>query len=356
MSRKPTSVTLKDIAAQAGVSHTAVSAALNGTGRISDEKRERICEVAKQMNYQPHFAAQMLRAHRTGHLGLVICGEESKDVMDSGFFGPVISHFISACEHQDTRYRIDFVSQSSNENGPTVLPDGLAGGMVDGALIAGYYEPQLAHWLEHQNTRPWVGIGEAASHYVKDNSQQNIYQAIQHLTALGHRRIALLHGDVAFNSNEEAVIGFEKACKDFQIQLQDHWIQYIQMMPRRDGVHKTAAWAKKLLTSPDRPTAIICKGMGASRAVVSVAQQLHLDVPGQLSVLGCGTQAESERSYPCMAYIEPDYQQIVHHAMFMLDQLLASRRVQSPSVFVPANIVWNDTVGPPPQTVITPKA
>lgn len=347
MAQKPTSVTLKDIAARAGVSHTAVSAALHGTGRISDEKRQHILSVARQMSYQPRLAAQMLRANRTGHLGMIICGEDSADFMDSGFYGPIVSSFIKACEERDIRYHIEFAKENPNAGEGFVPPANFAGGMVDGALVAGYYHQEFAHWLDHENQRPWIGIGESARYFVKDDSRQNVYQVVQHLVALGHRRIAFLHGDVSFNSNEEGLLGFEQACADFRIDIQSQWVQFIQVYPRREGIEKTAAWAKKFLGQSNRPTAVICKGMGIARAVVSVAQQLHLQVPRQLSVLGCGTKAEAERSYPCLAHMQPDYPQIVHQALFMLQQLLAGREVANPSSLVTANLVWDDTVAPP---------
>ena len=52
-----TQVTLKDIAEASGVALTTVSAALNGTGRVSETLRERIEKIAHRMNYEPNIAA-----------------------------------------------------------------------------------------------------------------------------------------------------------------------------------------------------------------------------------------------------------------------------------------------------------
>ena len=188
MSRKSSNVTLKDIAAQAGVSHTAVSAALHGTGRISDEKREHILSVAKKMSYRPRLAAQMLRSNRTGHLGMIVCGVNLTDLMDSGFHGPIVSSFIQACEERDIRYHIEFAKEAVNPDDDFIPPAYFSGGMVDGALVVGYCDQPFAHWLEHENTRPWVSVGESAAYFVKDNSEQNVYQVAQHLVALGCER------------------------------------------------------------------------------------------------------------------------------------------------------------------------
>ncbi|NCC66144.1 MAG: LacI family transcriptional regulator, partial [Spirochaetia bacterium] len=77
--------TLKDIAAVVGVSARAVSAALNGTGRISQEMRERIQEVARQMHYRPNLQARGLVQQRTYLLGTVF------PYANVSFFNDIIS-------------------------------------------------------------------------------------------------------------------------------------------------------------------------------------------------------------------------------------------------------------------------
>ena len=346
MSRKTSPVTLKDIAISAGVSHTAVSAALHGTGRIGEGKRQKIISIARRLNYQPRLAAQMLRARRTGHLGLILCGENTVDHMDSGFFSPIVSNFIRVCEERDIRYHIEFSQENHLSGDGFVPPSYMAGGMVDGALIAGFCHQKFAHWLTQENRLPWVSIGEPSTYHVNDDTRQSIYMATQHLVAIGHRRIALLHGDISFKSNEDALRGFKQACGDFHLDSPHQRTQFIPGMPRRDAVTQAAEWAKQNLSAHDRPTAVICMGMGMARAVVSIAQQLQLRVPEQISVLGRGTQAESERSFPCLAFIQPNYQAMVSEALYMLEQLVTSRKIQRPALSIPANLIWHDTVAP----------
>ena len=94
---KKKSVKLKDIAIQAEVSVATVSAALNGTGRIGDELRSRIMEVARQMNYEPNLAARLLKQKHCNDIGLVI-SDPPRRIAGSGFFQPMIYHFIQLCD------------------------------------------------------------------------------------------------------------------------------------------------------------------------------------------------------------------------------------------------------------------
>ena len=52
-------VTLKDIAEATNTTIPTVSAALNGTGRISDARREEIARIARDLNYQPHIGVHL---------------------------------------------------------------------------------------------------------------------------------------------------------------------------------------------------------------------------------------------------------------------------------------------------------
>src|SRR6185295_14136328 len=82
--RRPTSTRrleragIRDVAAAAGVSITTVSDALNGKGRLPDETRSRVREVADRLGYRPSAAARTLRTGRSGLIGLTVTtyGEE----------------------------------------------------------------------------------------------------------------------------------------------------------------------------------------------------------------------------------------------------------------------------------------
>ena len=65
-------MTLKDIAKKAKVSTATVSYALNNTGNISQETRQRILKIADELNYQPNKIAKSLRVKRTHTIGILI--------------------------------------------------------------------------------------------------------------------------------------------------------------------------------------------------------------------------------------------------------------------------------------------
>ena len=85
MVRKNSTVTLKDIAQELGLSVKAVSTGLNGTGRLSPETRKRIQETALRMGYAPNAAARSLVTHRSSFIGVLA------PYLNSSFFGNIIA-------------------------------------------------------------------------------------------------------------------------------------------------------------------------------------------------------------------------------------------------------------------------
>ena len=90
--------TIKEVAKEAGVSIAAVSYALNGTGNVSEETKNRIMQAVKKLNYLPNENARNLRKRRKTSIGLFL-----KDFV-VGFYGVLLESAVAAC----VKNNIDF--------------------------------------------------------------------------------------------------------------------------------------------------------------------------------------------------------------------------------------------------------
>lgn len=135
-------VKLKDIADAAGVAVATVSAALNGTGTVSNAMRERVRKVAAEMNYEPNMAAKLLKQKRSRDLGLIV-SDLPERIFGSGYFMPMISSFIRQCESEELRCQIEYHDPASSKI-PSLLVNGLAGGVLHGGTIS----PAVRKFLE----------------------------------------------------------------------------------------------------------------------------------------------------------------------------------------------------------------
>src|SRR4051794_13811840 len=95
---KPSRVTLRDVAEQAGVSVTSASEALNGRGRVSAATRAHIEQVAADLGYRPNPSARSLRVGSSRLIGLVVCPYRDLPTrhITNDFLGPLLQEYAIA--------------------------------------------------------------------------------------------------------------------------------------------------------------------------------------------------------------------------------------------------------------------
>lgn len=340
-------VTLKDIAARAGVAVTTVSSALHRNGRVSEKQRQTIQALAREMGYEPKMAAQLLRSNTTGHIGLLLPGHLAGDISEAGHAGPIMSNFVRACEQRDIPYHVEIV----NTAGDFEPPRQIVGGLVDGVLVGGYIDERLNAWLEARGF-PWVSVDEVANYCVLSADDEGMYQAVQRLAALGHRRFAYAGRPGTHSTHRLALEGFYKAVADFHLDFQsERDLKMFDNKPRPALLQSSSTWAREILARPDRPTAILCHDMVLARGITYEALRRGLEVPRDLSLVAVGTAADAEKSLPCLSTIEVNFESIVDQAVSLLVRKLRKEPAMQQSQLrrVVPELVMRQTVAPPPQ-------
>ena len=112
--------------------------------------RERVRKVAQEMNYEPNFAAKLLKQKQNNDLGLIV-SDIPERIFGSGYFMPMISCFIRQCEELGLRCQIEYYDLTKAEKLPALLTNGLAGGVLHGGVIS----PALREWLTSALVTPW---------------------------------------------------------------------------------------------------------------------------------------------------------------------------------------------------------
>lgn len=337
-------VTIRDISKRAGVALTTVSSALHGRGRVGEKQRLRIQQIAREMGYQPKLAAQMLRATTTGHVGLILPNSDPDQIIQGGHSGPILAQFIKACETRDRRYHVEFLK--CGDSGEFLPPAQVAGGMVDGVLVGGYVGPELTAWLEASRV-PWVSIDEPGPQCVLSADDEGVYQAVQKLAALGHRRIAIAVGPSAFETHRKALIGFRKAMQEFDLQTDPSLICIFDGMlaPRPKRLLDAVSWSEGLLRDKNRPSAVITHDMVWARGLIYQAMRMGIGVPEDLSVIAVGLPSDAEKALPCLSALEVNFGEIVDRALDLLHRCLEKRPFSQTTLTISPRLVMRDTVG-----------
>ena len=330
---------------RAKVSLSTASASLNDTGKASDvseEKRRMIQKVAQEMGYRPKLAARMMRGRSTGHIGLLLT--KSKQILNSGHSIPILEAFIQSCESRGISYHIEFLNV--DDDGGFEPPKQIVDGLSDGVIIGGYVDAALYDYLRSEKIA-CVTVDEPGEYAVLSATDVGIYHATQHLSALGHRKIAYIGGNKHYSTHILGMEGFVRAKDEFSLQQPDEsWMATVQAVDVEGVLAESQAWARELLASKNRPTAIVCHGMNMARSVVYEALRLNIKIPSELSVIALGQTALT--SPPKLSSIEVAFEAMVDQAVSMLLQRLNGTVIPQKAYHIPPEIVMRDTVAPCP--------
>ena len=270
-------VTLQDIADAVGVSRMTVSNAFNRPHKLSESLRATILQTAAEMEYAgPDPSARALARGRSGTVGLLLT-----DTLGEAFRDPVSSEFLvavgDALAERSLALTLVATAGDSSPLGQD-LP-------MDGAIVF-VCDPRVdLEWLRHRGT-PVVTVDQTPSKgvpAVNVDDAGGSRAAAQHLLDLGHRDIGILTVspdlDGRIRPAAQRLLGWRQALDPAGVVP-----AFAYATPRP----VTAAYdaARTLLDRPDRPTALLCFSDVFAAQAVRAAEDLGLDVPADLSVVG----------------------------------------------------------------------
>lgn len=316
-------VKLKDIAEASGVSIVTVSAALNNKSGVSDKRKAKIQKIAKKMGYTPSIAARLLKQGRNMDIALVI-NELPDNIPGSGMINPIISSFVEECGREKIRNQLEFTDLQHD-----VVPQCMSGGLVGGVIHVGVINPALQKWLDEHPNFPMVQIDENYKYCVLVNTGNGIYEAIQYLSALGHKKLGLLCGKRKFLIHKNIYSSFLTAQDEYGIARNPLWIKDLDLEEDIDAVQTAVDAAREILSLPDRPTAIISADMRITTGIIYSALSMGLKIPEDLSIISAGASWEAEKAYPPITCFEINWKQIMESAISVLRRLMNGIEIDS---------------------------
>ncbi|WP_155360852.1 LacI family DNA-binding transcriptional regulator [Acrocarpospora macrocephala] len=270
---QPDRVRLVDVANVAEVTKSIVSRVLNAdpTVAVRPETRQRILQVAHDLGYQPHAGARALAKSRTMALALI-----APSIDNPPYITIARGAYRRAAEHG---YLALLAEDFDEQPAGRLLIDG---GRVDGLLMGSSVpdHPLVAHLRESSFPHVFVNRAVAGSgRNVTMNVARASELAVEHLTGLGHRRIAHLAGPAEVESGADRLAAFESAID----------ARGLPLLPPLFGDFTEAtgfASARTLLDA--EPTAIFTSSPGQAIGVIRFLTNAGLRVPEEISVIAYG--------------------------------------------------------------------
>ena len=268
-------VTLKDVAKAAGVSYATVSRALSGS-QIGSETRERVLKLCDEMGYTTNFVARSMVTKRTNLIGLVVPS------VDNQFMSELAYHAeVSARSHG---YNIMLCDSGPDLRQEKTVVKLLLGRQVDGILIIPQSSRSYESLKPYLDQTPTVFLSEnlrdQPQSYVAVDNSRGTYLGTQYLYELGHRDI-LYFGQRQSTTHQLRAEGYLKACQELGLAP-----RYFNSEYTRSSIQGGYQLAKELFQKPLDYTAIFASTDSNALGVLTAADELGIDIPGRLSLIG----------------------------------------------------------------------
>jgi LacI family transcriptional regulator len=213
----------KLVADLAGVSEATVSRVLSGVGPMREETKRRVLEAAEQIGYTPSAIARSFVLQRSGNIGVVLPIVPNVHLFSAYYFSEILSGIGHAVEQHGYHLLLQFRSAEARPDYASAFQMR----KVDGCIILGSRSDEaeadaLAHLYE--NGWPFCVVGQRFdSPYcqVDANHVDGSRQAIEHLTAAGHKRIALVNGPSVYSNSIDRRRGYEDALRSAGIAIDE---------------------------------------------------------------------------------------------------------------------------------------
>ena len=320
-------MTIRDVAAQAGVSVATVSKVINGRYGVAADTTARVNAVINDLGYQASLVAQSLRNHRTNVIGILVADLEpfsaellkgaADAIRGSGFEMVVYSAGGLADDHVGWERR--YLSR-------------LSGTLIDGAVLV---TPTV---VDVNYGAPIVAIdphtGQSGLPTIDSDNLRGGQLATAHLLGLGHRRIAMLSGRPDLESSRLREQGYRQAMAAAGVPVSEDLV----LVGGYDA-QASAECTRTLLTSADPPTAIFAANDVSAIAAIQAAVGLGLRVPADLSVVGFDNIPESALCAPPLTTVNQPIRQMGERSIQLLLRLMRGDHVEATHITLQTDLV-----------------
>ena len=309
-------VTLRDVAARAGVHPATASRALNPETRplVRDDTARRVLDAAEALGYHPNQVARSLRTRRSRTIGVLIPD------LTNPLFPPIVRGL------EDRLAAAGYVALIGNTDGDgereRLIFSQMRARHVDGVVLATAHlsDPLLAdaaraglpvvlmNRMSHDHSLPSVSV----------DNERGMRMVVEHLTGEGHRRIAHIAGPQELSTGLNRYRGFVSAMEAHGLAADPELIVSAKAFSIEEGLRCTRA----LLDRLDTFTALAAANDMLAVGCLAALEEAGLACPADLSVVGFNDMPFIDRLRPPLTTVRfPHYQLGTEAAQLLLERI-----------------------------------
>ena len=336
-------VTIKDVARQCGMSISTVSKVFNAYPDISQETRNEVLRVARDMGYQPNALARALKTNRSYNLGVLFV-DENISGLTHPFFAAMLNAFKARAEMLS--YDITFINHNIGTMSMTYL-EHCRYRNVDGVCLAcvDFYSSEVAELMNSDIPTTTVDHMFEGRACVFSDNLAGMRMLVDHAVSKGHRRIAYIHGQRNSVVTEKRIAAFRRSMAAHGLEVREDYI----LEGRYDDVAHTRRLTSQLLQLPERPTCILLPDDASWLGALEAATALGFRVPDDVSFAGYDGIRLTQQLHPKLTTILQDAEAMGQEAaLLLIDRIVNPGTEVGEPTLVPVRLIEGETLGPVP--------
>ncbi|MDT7708118.1 MAG: LacI family transcriptional regulator [Pseudonocardiales bacterium] len=336
--RRPT---MKDVAEHARVSISTVSYVLNDTGPVAPERRDRVLDAVRVLEYSPNESARSLKRRSASTIGLVV------PELTNQFFAMVAEGVQKAASARDVLVVLvvpDATDQSEEKQAKLLRSQRL-----DGVIYLSGTGSLPASILELSRFGPVVLVDEQIPGFdlpaVVCESRRGARELAKHVLDQGHRRVAVIGGPSALWTAQQRLAGYREAFAGAGLDPDE--------LPVLVGDYRQASGtrlAAQALAGPagERPTALLCANDLMAIGALEHCKTVGLRVPEDVSIVGFDDLPVSALLTPRLTTVRQPAHDMGYRAVTALFDLLEDVQESPSPARLATSLQLRDSVAPPP--------
>jgi LacI family transcriptional regulator len=323
------SVTIKDVAKKAGVSHTTVSMVVHDDKRITPETKKKVLAAIEELKYHPNYLARGLVQGKTNTIA----------VMASFFSSFFEMNFLRGIEQEigDSEYQINEYSTRGRPGVKQQIMEQILYGKRADVLISLSIKPEKSMLEEFKRSElPIILIEEEmkGAHTLKTDNYKGGFLAGEYLVKKGHKNIGVIvgeiNGDEVGTSPDERLRGFKRALEDNGAVFNKDLVIQIKNFDYKDG--KEAL--KEYLSGGAKLDAVFCAaGDYVAMGFLEEAKRQGVKVPQDIAVVGYDDLEMSAIVNPPLTTIKQSITELGREA-FKIAVLAADGKLKEPKCII----------------------
>ncbi len=328
--------TLKELAALLNISVSTVSKALNNSHEISDKTRERVKELAAELNYKPNRIAQQLKTNKTRTIGVIL------PTVTNPFFAEVLHGIEMAATNNDYDIIVCLSNETMHKEERSL--ELLSSGSVDGFIIAVARESQVKKQTQHIQTIldsdiPVLMFDRVVSDIKCDkvivDDFKSVYEATEYLIEKEQRKNILLVSNIEeLSVGKLRTKGYSKALEDHN--LKSNILKLDNALDVEESIHNFLVKNNEIdaIISIDHVTGIVA---------INMAKKLGKEIPKDLSVVGFGYEHTQLLSSPKISIIHQKAHKIGEISMKLLIDNIDTEDHELQTIVVPSELKLSES-------------